>query len=39
MVEFLNFVPKQTSFDPELVEVLALALDDAWAVSKNRAVG
>jgi hypothetical protein len=30
MVEFLKFVAKQTSFDPELVEVLASALDDAW---------
>lgn len=30
MVEFLKFVPTQTSFDPELVEVLASALDDAW---------
>ena len=26
MVEFLKFVAKQTSFDPELVEVLASAL-------------
>ena len=30
MVEFQKIVPTQTSFDPELVEVLASALDDAW---------
>ena len=30
MVEILNFVPRQTAFDPEFVQVLASALDDAW---------
>jgi hypothetical protein len=29
-VEILKVIPKQTSFDPEFVEVLASALDDAW---------
>lgn len=30
MVEILKFIPKQTSFDPEFVEVLSSALDGAW---------
>ena len=30
MVEILNFDPRQTAFDPEFVQVLASALDDAW---------
>ncbi len=31
MVEILSFVPRQTAFDPEFVQVLGSALDDAWS--------
>jgi hypothetical protein len=30
MVEILTFVQTQTVFDPELIQVLASALDNAW---------
>jgi hypothetical protein len=30
MVEVFNFVSRQRAFDPEFVQVLASALDDAW---------
>jgi hypothetical protein len=31
MVEILKFVQQETAFDPESIQVLASALDDAWS--------
>ena len=30
MVEILKFIQPETAFDPESIQVLASALDDAW---------
>jgi hypothetical protein len=30
MVEILKFVQTQTAFDPELIQVLGSALENAW---------